>query len=297
MVFGIVPFIFILNFKKVPKKYFLTLFGVLLIITIAYFSIYFQQTAHIERNTIQGSQLSINNIKNVIIGIIQSSLAPFANLYKILRTDSSWSKPMALFICIIPIIVFGLITISKKGQEFIKTNFRNVILSFLGLIFINGMLLAPYILNDYFEPRMMVVTFALGSLFWAYWLAKLLQLISFQKFELSYLSIGIVLIFVGFSIGAPISNDIKHQYAYAQKMVKIAQDFDNRGIDKVRLIHFPSRGSYLRGGNAKGIFDYISKRRIQVDDLEEIVLEDLPKVDYPTIFYTGDPQNPFEIAY
>ena len=78
-------------------------------------------------------------------------------------------------------------------------------------------------------------------------------------------------------------------------MLKIAEEMEAKKIEKVRLIHFPSKGSYLRGGNAKGIFDYISKRRIEVEEIEKIAKEDIPEVNYPTVYYTGDASNPFRI--
>ena len=206
---ALVPFIFIIHRKEVPRKFFLILCILLIILAGLYLYIYTIQTADIERNTIHGSKLKFQNIVNTVVGIIQSSLAPFTNLYKVLRTDATWSKPIALLITILPILLFGIIVLTQKGKIFLKDNFKKILLSFLSIIIINSIILAPYILNNYFEPRMMVVTFALGMLFWGYWLAKLLQLISFQKFDLSYLSIGIVLILVGFSVGAPISQDIK----------------------------------------------------------------------------------------
>jgi len=194
-----------------------------------------------------------------------------------------------------PAVIIMAVSKSKSLVSFWHNQKHYIVKSFIVLVVLNTIILSPYVLNNYFEARMMVVTFALGMAFWGYWLGKLL--IEFGILN-KLRSVGVLGIAIGFlvvfSVGSPVPVSIRKSYLVTQELISITQELNSLNYKKIGIVNFPSAGGLLRNGNAKGVIRYISNREIEI--INNLTFRDnLSNYDYPIIEYHDDPDNPFKV--
>jgi hypothetical protein len=238
------------------------------VITVGYFIVYYWSTLSISNRTIGHSTLQISSIKMVLNGIIQSINAPLVNAYRSLRLYYGFTPTVSLGLLIVSVtlILIPLVKILKSTQEKIKWNPFITNLKYLTILCC--VLLSPYILNSYFEPRMMLVSFAIGSIFWScyvYWVIKS-SFTSILKYT-TILGYGFLLLpFISLSVPPSIENE----YQVSRKLVEIIDSLTVEKISTVGLYGFNGKVGYLRSGNAKGIVEYKSAKTINVVYLKSI---------------------------
>jgi len=276
---SLLPIAFIIVFAHwatiANKKIILTFLSGMIVISAGYFIIYFQKTAEIAQRTIGSSELSTSGVKNVLFGTFTSVMAPFQNLYYVLRGLYNVDKVTSI-VALTTVFVLALVLIVRVYRFLrVKVSVKRLNTFFFFLVAICFSLLAPYVLNGYFEARMMVITFAFGAAIWGVFIGSLIiGFIDRLGKTNRYLAILLASLFVIPSIGAPISKEIKEEYQASIELRELTDSLVFEGYDTILIANFDKEDSILRSGNAKGIIRYVSKRKAKISTVHELNAEE-----------------------
>jgi hypothetical protein len=293
---GLIPFIIILYYRKIERqKIWLTLAS-LVLISVTYLYFYVQGTKNASRTTVQTTSLNLGDFVDVLKGIIFSTLAPFMNLYNQLRGGLNVPLFYSLIILISAIFFLLLyVLISKNAKEVLKANWQ-YFLKLVAITFVaNSIVLALYVFNPYFENRMLIVSFWIGTGLWGIIFSKFIEAefnIPKQIKMSSLLLVTGLLILLVPAIGTPISKNIKEEYEATNELKRISKCMVDNGVDTLVMRGF-STSSLIRSGNSKGIVRFVSNRKINIIEDTSQVMQSEYK--YPVILYTTESNKMFKV--
>lgn len=281
--FPCIVLIYLYDYEKIFKdrKVQVHLFGMLLI-TIAYLVFYFHSTSQLEidKRTIQSTTVTWYSTKNFLFGTIQSFFAPFINMFKILRVwfdVSTWTSIVA---------TSGVLAISAVIilKNLIKDyGLKKIFAVSIWVYVIIASLLLPYILNNYFEPRMMVVSFAVGMVMWSIAFALTYKEAN-SSIEKGLLILTLLILTIP-SVGRSVQYYIQDELSVSNQLRKLVNESDLKEGDIVCIEGFGNK-VLMRSGNAKGLVRYETQNRVKVtecENLEHDVELDTSSGHYPNI--------------
>ncbi len=205
----------------------------------------------------------------ILKGVMISLGAPFSAIYLSLRHSG---LPMWSTVVVVLLAACGVAWLvwMAHGQEVrqvwsaLRARFG---LGCVTVLLVVGFLL-PYLPGRWFETRMLVSTFALGTLFWGILLGDALQAwrntASATGMKSCTFGIAIVVMTAGLAAGTPFSPELRQQEQTAARLRVIVRDIQARGISNVCLVGFPTKGSLMRFSNARGVIGYESRRQLTV---------------------------------
>jgi len=293
---GLIPFIIIFYYQKIERKKIWLTLGSLVLISVTYLYFYVQGTKNASRTTVQTTSLNLGDFIDVLKGIIFSTLAPFMNLYNQLRGGLNVPLFYSLIILISAIFFLLLyVLISKNAKEVLKANWR-YFLNLIAITFVaNSIVLALYVFNPYFENRMLIVSFWIGTGLWGIIFSKFIEAefsIPKQIKMSSLLLVTGLLILLVPAIGTPISKNIKEEYEATNELKRISKCMVDNGVDTLVMRGF-STSSLIRSGNSKGIVRFVSNRKINIIEDTSQVMQSEYK--YPVILYTTESNQLFKV--
>lgn len=281
----LIPFIILLYYRKIEKQKIWLTIGSLFIISISYLYLYIQGTKNASRTTVQTTSLNLGDFLDVLKGIVFSTFAPFMNLYNQLR--GGLNLPFVYSIIILFSAIFFLflyVMISKNAKTVFNTHWRYFLSLIIITIIANSIILALYVFNPYFENRMLIVSFWIGTGLWGIIFSKFIEAefkISHQIKASSLLLITGLLVLLVPAIGTPVSKNIKEEYKASNDLKNLAKCMVANGVDTLVMSGF-SGSSIIRSGNSKGIVRYVSNRGIYIIEDTNKVISTTYK--YPVIF-------------
>lgn len=210
----------------------------------------------------------------VFKGLVISAGAPFSAIYLSLRAHGIIPLAAALVAIFSLFTVIWLIWVGHGSDiKQVGAALRNRLLLGVAVGLLMLGFLGLYLSNNWFEPRMIVSTFAMGILLWGIVIADALQgLISRSnqtvRPRLMY-GIGVVLILGLLAVGGPIvDGNLRVQLSTAESMRTLVRQAEARGLRHICLIDFRKsdgdQASALRIGNAHHLVGYESRRTISV---------------------------------
>ena len=264
MVFLIYFFDYKIIFKNKNVQF--LLLGLLLLTGIYLYAYFYAiSSMDINKRTISSSSLSLKPVFYVLNGSIQSFFAPFINLYRTLRIFYGASTIIAALSAgslLLISLILG-IRLLFGGRSKVTAGLKFAL--FFSLIIL--VILLPYVLNEYFENRMMVVSFALGVAFWSVILLKSVTQSKSRWAKWAIYSYSLLLIVP--SIGLPITDERMKEYHSANQLRKLlkAEKFQS---GEILCVNGFGNEVNMRTGNIKGLVKYETQNQIMVGECENI---------------------------
>ena len=281
--FPCVLLIYLYDYKIIFKdrKTQVHLLGMFLI-TIAYLAFYYFSTSQLEidKRTLQSTTLTWYSTKNFLFGTVQSFFAPFINMFKILRVWFDVSTGPSI------IATSGALAISSVVilKNFIKEyGLKRIIVVSIWVYAIIASLLVPYILNSYFEERMMVVSFAIGMIMWSIAFALTYKK-AHSSIEKGILVLTLLILTIP-SVGRGVQYYIHDELSVSNRLRKLVNKSDLKEGDIVCIEGFGNE-VLMRNGNALGLVRYETQNKVKVtecENLEHDVELDTSSGQYPNI--------------
>ena len=219
--------------------------------------------------TLAGSSLTTTQAFYVFRGIIVSLGAPFSAIYLSMRSYGLGVSPAVIIALLAALSVAWFLWAAHERdvRQVIGALRARLGLGMVVTLLVVGFLI-PYLPGRWFENRMLVSTFAIGALFWGVVLGDALQAWASaahkgRQRRLMW-GVGIVVILAALAAGSPLSQGVTGQEQTAERLREIVRESQMRGVEEICLVGFPTKGSFLRLGNARGLVGYESKRRILV---------------------------------
>jgi hypothetical protein len=115
--------------------------------------------------------------------------------------------------------------------------------------------------------RMIVCTFAMGTLLWGMVLGDALEAWLFPPHGVEHKvgavwGVGMIIILGALAAGTPLPRSLAGQQATAERLREITREAQASGVDELCLVGFSTKGSFLRIGNAQGVVGYESRRKV-----------------------------------
>jgi len=219
--------------------------------------------------TLASSSLTIEQTLDILKGVVISLAAPFSAIYLSMR-NTGLSFFLSVIITLSAILGVAWFFWWAYGRDVKRA--LGALRARLGLGVVVALLvvgfLVPYLPGKWFEMRMLVSTFAMGTLFWGMILGDALQAWASTSHEggrgYSMWGVGLVVILAALAAGTPLSPGLTTSERTGERMREIVREAQMRGMEDVCLVGFPTKGSFLRGGNAQGLVGYESKRQMAV---------------------------------
>jgi hypothetical protein len=234
------------------------------------------------RNAVRGQSIE------VIKGILISLGAPFSAVY--LSTRNRGFDQLAAFGVVFSIVVSVVWLLwtayGRDLHRIIQALRLRLSLGLTILLLVVGFLI-PYLPGRWFEMRMLVGTFAMGTFFWGMVLGDALQACAESgpcSHDQYYSSLIVIVTLAALAAGNTFTQHATELERTAQSLRKIVRETQARGVKNICLVGFTSRGSLMRIGNAKGVIGYESKRQIAVREFPSIT-EVPPGLDCAVVSY------------
>ena len=257
--------------KKLTTRHRVWLFAAHILLIIVYMGIYLA-VAPANTLALTDESLSIEQAFRILRGIVLSLAGPFyTGIYLPLR-GSGINMLAAAVIALLAIAWFLWMAYGRDLKRVLGALRARlplgIVVALLVVVF-----LAPYLPGRWFEYRMMVSTFALGMLFWGMIVGDALQAwIASYKDDQRRVMWGVAFVVILAALAAepslPESLPVKERTA--ERLREVVREAEARDIKDMCLVGFPTSGSFLRLGNARGVVGYESKRQMSVHAYDTI---------------------------
>ena len=208
----------------------------------------------------------------VLRGIALSLVGPFfTGLYVPLR-ELGCGKVLALFGSALAFA--GFLWLAYGGDIACITKALRARLP-LGVMvtLLTAAFLVPYLPGTYFEQRMLVSTWAMGTLLWGIVLADALRAWTNQVHAGGGVPLWVggamVVALATLSAGSPVPASVYAEQKTGVRMRQIVREAQSRKVQCIALVGFRTKGSALRLVNAKGLIGYESKRQVGVQFFDD----------------------------